>query len=224
MPKTPPQWRNFEGAFQMTDTLIIAGSGGHAKVVADIAVLNGYKKIFFLDDDENKLSSSLYHGKIMGNTKDIDKFDGDVFVAIGNGNDRRKLIDYYSQEKGRKVVSLIHPRVVIGSDVIIDDVGVVIMAGAVINTGSRIGKGTIVNTCSSVDHDCIIDSFSHISVGAHLCGNVRIGQDCWIGAGSTIINNISIIDSTIIGAGAVVIDNIIKSGTYVGVPARRITQ
>ena len=33
--------------------LIIIGASGHGKVVADIAALNGYTDIAFLDDDES---------------------------------------------------------------------------------------------------------------------------------------------------------------------------
>jgi hypothetical protein len=33
--------------------LIVIGASGHGKVVADIAVLNGYEDIVFLDDDES---------------------------------------------------------------------------------------------------------------------------------------------------------------------------
>ncbi|MGI1748341.1 acetyltransferase, partial [Streptococcus uberis] len=31
--------------------LIIIGASGHGKVIADIAVMNGYKEILFLDDN-----------------------------------------------------------------------------------------------------------------------------------------------------------------------------
>ena len=37
--------------------LIVIGASGHGKVVADIAVLNGYEDIVFLDDDESLLGS-----------------------------------------------------------------------------------------------------------------------------------------------------------------------
>ena len=98
------------------------------------------------------------------------------------------------------------------------------MAGAVINTGTEVGIGAIVNTCSSIDHDCRIGSFVHVAVGAHLCGNVTIGDDTWIGAGAVVSNNTDIFGGCIIGAGAVVIRNIDEIGTYIGVPAgkRRI--
>ena len=75
---------------------------------------------------------------------------------------------------------------------------------------------------ASVDHDNIIGDFSHISVGAHLAGTVRIGSGVWIGIGAVVSNNLSITDDVIIGAGAAVIRNIEESGTYVGVPAERI--
>ena len=35
----------------MRDKLVIIGASGHGKVIADIAKLNGYKEIIFLDDD-----------------------------------------------------------------------------------------------------------------------------------------------------------------------------
>ncbi len=50
------------------------------------------------------------------------------------------------------------------------------MAGAVINLGTRIGQGCIINTCSSVDHDCAVGDFVHISVGAHIAGTYEIGE------------------------------------------------
>ena len=40
--------------------LTIIGASGHGKVVADIARLNGYDVIEFLDDDPNKTSCGQY--------------------------------------------------------------------------------------------------------------------------------------------------------------------
>ena len=34
------------------DKLVIVGASGHGKVIADIAKLNGYNDIVFLDDNE----------------------------------------------------------------------------------------------------------------------------------------------------------------------------
>lgn len=209
------------GVVKMSDTLIIAGAGGHAKVVADIATLNGYNHIVFLDDNKDLLNQSLGFGVVQGSTQDIDQFNGDVFVAIGNSSNREQLMDYFENEKKRKIVTLIHPNAIVSRDVVIES-GVVVMPGAVINTSCIIRKGSIINTCSSVDHDCCIDSYAHIAVGAHLCGNVKIGDNCWIGAGATVINDVTISQNVTIGAGAVVLNDITESGVYIGVPARKM--
>ncbi len=191
--------------------LTIIGASGHGKVLADIAKHCGYEDIQFLDDDE----SLAFCGKnpVVGKT-DKEVY-GDVIVAIGNADIRKRL------SNGRKLVTLIHPDAVIADDVVIGP-GTVVMAGVVINPGTKIGRGCIINTSSSVDHDCVIGDYSHVSVGAHLCGTVRIGDAVWIGAGATISNNIIVCTRVLVGAGAVVVNDILESGTYIGVPAKRM--
>ena len=80
----------------------------------------------------------------------------------------------------------------------------------------------IINTCASVDHDCDVADFVHVSVGAHVAGTCTIGERTWIGAGATVSNNITICPDCMIGAGGVVIRNICEKGTYVGSPVRKI--
>ena len=196
--------------------IIIIGASGHGKVVADIAALNGYESIIFLDNDPAASSCDGY--PVAGMDTQAGEFEGDVFVAVGNADNRKKLTERYS---GRHFPVLVHPSAVVAKSATVGD-GTVIMAGAVINPGAKIGKGCIVNTCSSVDHDCVLGDFCHVSVGAHLSGTVTVGSGSWLGAGSTIINNVSVCEKCIIGAGAVVIKNIDEPGTYAGVPARRI--
>ena len=94
------------------------------------------------------------------------------------------------------------------------------MAGAVVNNGAVLETGVIVNTCASVDHDCVIGAYSHVSVGARLAGTVNLGSGSMVGAGATVINNINICADCTVGAGAVVVRDIVKPGIYVGVPAQ----
>ena len=194
--------------------LIIIGASGHGRVVADIAALNGYKDIVFLDDNENIKECAGY--PVIG--KSTEAPDGEVFVAVGNAEPRQKLMDTY---KDRKQPVLIHPSVVVAKGVKIGE-GTVVMAGAVINPGARVGKGCIINTSSSVDNDCIVEDICHISVGAHLSGTVVIGMGTWIGTGAIVSNNINICGGCMIGAGAVVIKDIDVQGTYIGVPAKNM--
>lgn len=196
--------------------LAIVGASGHGKVVADIARRNGYKEIVFLDDDDS--IHECGGNPVIGKSSEAGTIDADVIIGIGNAAVRKQIQESTPDEK---LVTLIHPNAVIAEDVVIG-AGSVVMAGAVINSGVRIGKGCIINTCSSVDHDCEVGDYVHIAVGSHLCGTVSVGNGTWIGAGATVSNNVSICSGCMIGAGAVVVKNIDSAGTYMGVPARRI--
>ena len=191
--------------------ITIIGASGHGKVVAEIAKLNGYDDIVFLDDNPSLISCGGY--PVIGSSSR--EPEGDTIVAIGNGRIRESLSEKH------KLVSLIHPNAVIAEDVLIG-CGTVVMPGAVINPGTTIGKGCIINTSSSVDHDCKIGDFVHIAVGAHLCGTVSVDKQTWIGAGAIINNNLRICSNCMIGAGAVVIKNIDEPGTYIGIPAKKV--
>ena len=198
--------------------LIIIGAGGHGRVIADIAQKLGvYNTIAFLDDGVAKESMGL---PIVGKTVDIEKYikTTDVFVAIGNSQVRGEFVERLLS-LGANIPTLIHPSAVIGACVDIG-VGTAIMAGVVLNPCSKLGKGVILNTCSSIDHDCIIGDYCHIAVGVHVAGTVTLGDKVWLGAGATIKNNVSICADCVIGAGAVVVKDITERGTYIGVPAK----
>lgn len=197
--------------------LVIIGASGHGKVIADIARKLGYTAIVFLDDNENICRCGNY--PVIGKSFEASRMDTDIIVGIGNADIRKRIQESFPEER---IVTLIHPDAVIAEDVLIGG-GTVVMAGAVINPGVKIGKGCIINTCSSVDHDCKVDDYVHIAVGSHLCGTVTVGSRTWIGAGATVSNNVVICSDCMIGAGAVVISDIRESGTFVGIPARRMS-
>ena len=199
--------------------LIIIGSGGHGKVVADIASKIGiYQHIAFLDD---YLSIKIPGYELLGRTKEYQKWKDryEFVIAIGNSSIRSKI--QQEIEKEVFVTTLVHPNAVIGESVTLGK-GTVVMANAVVNSGTIIEEGVIVNTGSTIDHDCKIGSFVHIAPGCHISGTVYIGAKSWIGVGSCIVNNVSICDESIIGAGATVINDIKEKGTYVGVPAKKV--
>lgn len=194
--------------------LTIIGASGHGKVVADIAKLNGYQEIVFLDDNEMVNFCGKY--PVIGSSKDIISQSNHLFVAIGNFNIRKRIMEQFPN---KVYPVLIHPNAVIAESARIGK-GSVIMAGTVINSDARIGEGCIINTSSSIDHDCSVGNYVHIAVGAHLCGTVSVGNETWIGAGATVSNNITICDNCIVGAGSVVVRNLTVKGKYFGVPAR----
>lgn len=207
----------------MQKKVVIIGASGHARVIADIVKKSNDELIGFLDDNEKIQGSIIFEDKIvLGNTSEefIKKYS-DCYFIIGIGSNHvRKIIS--QKYPNLKWYTAIHPSAVIGSNVTIGE-GTAIMAGTVINTGTNIGKHCILNTCSSLDHDNILEDYVHVSPGSHLAGTVKIGEGTWICAGVTVINNISIANNNVIGAGATVIRNIEENdSTFVGVPIRKL--
>jgi sugar O-acyltransferase, sialic acid O-acetyltransferase NeuD family/sugar O-acyltransferase, sialic acid O-acetyltransferase NeuD family len=201
--------------------LLIVGNSGHGRVIKDLArQLVFYQEIKFLDD--NKKVQQENPSVLGGSNEAIHyKDEYDMIIGIGNVGIRRRLQEKYETE-GISMVSLIHPHAQLPEESIMIGAGSVIMANSVIQTGTVLGKGVIINTNASIDHECKIGDYVHIAVGARLAGNVEIGNDTWIGAGAVISNNICICEKVVVGAGAVVVRNITQSGTYVGIPARKI--
>lgn len=203
----------------MKKEVIIIGASGHGKVIADTVNLSGDSVIGFLDDNP-KLEGSFMGTPVFGGVdcfKDYAKYY--FVIAIGNALIREKIVN---KMYGVKWYTAIHPSAVISSvDVTIGE-GTVIMANAVINAGASIGKQCIINTGAVVEHDNRLEDFVHVSVGVKLAGTVYIGKRTWVGIGVCVSNNLSICENCMIGAGAVVVKDIKESGTYIGVPARRI--
>lgn len=203
----------------MAKEVIIIGSGGHAKVIADIILKSGDTLVGFLDDDESKQGKTIYlNYKVIGKISDCVNYTEKLFiVAIGNNDFRARIVG----ENDLRWYTAIHPQAIVADTVTVGE-GTVVMAGAILNPDTKIGRHCIINTSSSIDHDNNIGDFVHISPGAHLAGTVSVGNKTWICAGAVVINNINIVDNVVVGAGATVIKNVKMPGTYVGVPAKKI--
>lgn len=193
----------------MSKKVVIIGASGHGRVIADIVRACGDEVVGFLDDDKNL--------NTIGIVSDYEKYISYEFIiGIGNSEVRKRIsclpCRWYTG---------IHPSAVVSDEVVIGE-GTVVMPNAVINSGSVVGRHSIINSGAIVEHDNKIGSYSHISVGAKLGGTVEIGSETWVGIGAVVSNNISICDNCVIGAGTVVIKDIEETGTYVGIPARKL--
>lgn len=67
---------------------------------------------------------------------------------------------------------------------------------------------------------CAVGAFTTIAPGVTVCGDVTIGERCFIGAGATVKNLVTIGNDVTIGAGAVVVHDVPDGVTIKGVPAR----
>lgn len=202
--------------------LAILGAGGHGKVLADIAVLLGWSKVFFFDDSwPSRENNGCW--PIVGNTADLlsrlSDFDG-VVVGVGDNCVRLKKQEFLISH-GAPIVNLIHPAAHMSPFASVG-IGSVVMAKAVINVDSKIGDACIINTGAIIDHDCELKDGVHISPNATLAGGVKVGLGAWVGIGASVRQLVAVGDGAIIGAGAVVLKDVPALVTLVGNPARVI--
>ncbi len=194
--------------------LLLAGAGGHGRVVAGVAETLGYSNISFADARFPELGKNGVWPVISGDLKP--QSGSDFFVSIGS-NQRRADTDTTLGHPSMPVLahpnSTISPHANVGA-------GSIVMAGAVINGFVATGRCCIINTACSVDHDCVLDDYVHISPGAHLAGQVRVGKRSWIGIGAVVREGVIIGADVVVGAGAAVVNDVADGQTVVGNPAK----
>lgn len=218
--------RGRTGAGGDTPPAFVYGSGGHAKVVAEVIAAAGeYEVRFLVDDDPAKAGEVVAGFSIIGGRealREARERTGIRHGIVAIGNERiRHTISTQLLDEGFELLTAVHPSAQISPSATLGH-GTVVMAGAVVNASSRVGMSAVINTACSVDHDCVVGDSVQVAPGAILCGVVSVGARTFVGAGATVIPGVTIGEDVIIGAGAVVIADVPDRVTVVGVPARII--
>jgi sugar O-acyltransferase (sialic acid O-acetyltransferase NeuD family) len=167
---------------------------------------------FFVDDN--------YANEI---AKPISEFDPEEYlmmVAVANSHDRKAIVDRLPKET--KYFTFIHPSVHIMDDNIEVGEGSFIGANSILTTNIKLGKHALLNRGNHIGHDCFMGDYFSAMPNAVVGGNVWIDNKVYLGSCSNIREKIKIVANTIIGMNAAVVKNITKSGTYVGVPVKKI--
>lgn len=205
-------------------TLIVFGSGGHAKVVIDAAEKQGVKQILVADDAEQNWGVQLMGYRILGGREALLQLDSrpPVIVAVGD-NTARSSIAAWMESHDFPLATIIHPSAQVGRGARIGR-GSLLAAGAVVNSDAVIGANVIVNTGTTVDHDCIVSDGVHLAPGVHLCGQVEVGASSLLGVGTVVTPRVRIGVDCVVGAGSTVLADVPDGALVAGAPARPLRQ
>lgn len=198
--------------------LIVFGAGGHGRVVAEAAMLSHRWDSIHASDRMPSAQSELLPGIQLLGVDAAMALDPEIHIAIGDNHAREKEAGAWGYER---LVSVIHPVASVSQFSSIA-AGCFVAASAVVGPMAVVGMGVIVNHGAVVDHDVEVGAFSHIAPNTSLGGYAKIGQRVLIGTGAVVLPYIVIGDDVTVGAGAVVNTHLLESGTYAGVPARKI--
>jgi sugar O-acyltransferase (sialic acid O-acetyltransferase NeuD family) len=205
--------------------VLLIGSSRHASVVVDAIELAGaYNIVGYLDDSQTR--DVVRRGyPILGRIEDsaeilADRSIENVVVAIGDNWSRRKIcLGLIAQCPNLTFPVVKHPSAVVATTSEISR-GATILAGSHVGPGSRVGEFCIINTGSSVDHECTMRNFSSIAPGVFMGGLVQIGECSAIGVGASISDRISIGNHVVIGTGSAVVRDLPDLVVAYGNPAR----
>lgn len=204
--------------------LYIIGAGGFGREVAWLVsrineVTPTWNIKGFIDDNPELKGTELDGYKVAGNCDFLnDQQDAYCVCAVGSSKVRKAII---SKLTNVKFATVIDPNVQKSESTTIGE-GSIICAGSIITVDGSIGDHVIINLDCTIGHDDILDDFVTLYPSVNVSGNVHLGECVEMGTGSKIIQGLKVKNETIIGAGAVVVRDIEETGTYVGVPVKRV--
>lgn len=205
-------------------TVLIVGAGGHARVLLDSLRRKGVSVAGFLAAESSSHGSLIAGVPVIGGDDRLAGFPAaTVVLANGIGSvdvpERRREAFERLTGAGYNFLRIVDPAAFVGGDVELDD-GVQVLAGAIVQTGARLGRNVVVNTGAIVEHDCVVDAHCHIATGACLGGAVVVETGCHVGSGATVIQGIRIGAGALIASGAVVAQDVAPGARVRGIPAR----
>jgi sugar O-acyltransferase (sialic acid O-acetyltransferase NeuD family) len=194
----------------------IIGAGGFGREVYwSLDFMERIDTVFFVDD-------KYWDGKndLILPLSNFNPNEYEVVIAVGDPRDRFDMVQRLPKET--KYFTHIHKSVqILGDDIEIGE-GSIICAGTIITTNVKLGKHTHLNLQTTIGHDCEIGNYFTTAPGAKISGNCKIYSCVYVGTNASIKEKLSIHSFTTIGSNAAVVKNIEESGTYVGVPSKKI--
>lgn len=196
-------------------SILLIGGGGHCRSCIDVIEATEIYKIVGVV--QPKASSELILGyPVIGSDDELPqllKKSKTALVTVGQIKNPKIRIQLFQRLKqlGAKLPIITSPKAYNSRHAFVGE-GSIIMHGAVVNAGTRIGNNCILNSQALVEHDVEIGDHCHISTGARVNGNVIIGKCTFVGSGAVIKEGVTVGENVIIGAGQVVLADV-SSGT-----------
>ena len=204
--------------------VIIIGVNSFALEVADIFQKNNVVIYGFLDDDPKKKDTFIGEIPVLGTTED-EQYWGligkncNVFVALENQIERKKMIETIIEDCKTKPTNAIHPNASV-ADIQSISYGLFIGDSAIIQPAAKLNDHVIIGAGAIIETGAILEEFAQVGSGTVVGKEARLENNCYIGINSTIVGSVKIGKSASIGAGSVVIESVPNNKRAFGNPAK----
>ena len=191
--------------------LILIGAGGHARSCIDVIEQQGQYQIAGLIGMPDEVLAKHLGYVIIGtdsNLPELAKNYRYALITIGQIQTAEHRIRLYQQaiHFGFQLPIIIAPTAHVSRHAILG-AGTIVMHGAIVNAGAKVGNNCIINTLALLEHDAIVEDHCHISTSAILNGDVAVGAGSFVGSGSVIKEGVAIGKDCRVGIGLTVRHN-----------------
>lgn len=181
--------------------VVIVGAGGHGRDILATAQAAGVECV-------------LCDESVHAHAWPVPEMPHEFLAAVNDPAARRALVERLGWPGAR----LVDPSARVGPGCSLGE-GVVVAANAVLLRDVDLGTHVHVNYGATMTRTTV-GAFSTVAPGATICGDVWIGDECFVGAGAVIKNLVTVGDGVTIGAGAVVVADVPNGACVKGIPAR----
>ena len=193
-------------------SIILIGSGGHARSCIDVIEQQGQYQIAGLIGMPDEVHTQHLGYAVIGTDNDLPELAKAyqfALITVGQIQVAEHRIRLYQQaiQLGFQLPIIIAPTAHVSRHTTLGE-GSIVMHGAIVNAGVIVGNNCIINTRALIEHDATVEDHCHISTGAILNGDVTVGNGSFIGSGSVIKQGIAIEKSCLVGMGLTVRHNL----------------
>lgn len=200
--------------------IILIGAGGHAHACIDVIEQYDQFRIAGIVGVSGEMHTRHLGYSVIATDADLPQLSKEyeyAVITVGQIMTPEIRIRLYQlgTELGFKFPVIIAPTAHVSRHATIGD-GTIVMHGAIVNAGAKVGINCIINSHTLVEHDVIVEDYCHISTGAILNGDVKIGAGSFVGSGSIIKEGVSLGSGCVIGMGLSVRHNQADHARFVG--------
>ncbi len=196
--------------------IVVVGAKQAAEIIA-AARLSHMDVVKVYDDDQSLWGQKIAGVTVVGPLTQAGEDGQRAVLAIDDPRQRQAV----AAQLRLPWISVFHPKAILDRYSHVEE-GAVVLDGAVIQPGARIGAHVFVGPKASITHDCLIDDYAHISAGVQLAGFVKVGQGARLGEGSVVTPNVRLGMWSYVAPGSVVIRDLNDYAQVMGIPARPI--
>jgi len=190
---------------------VLIGAGGFAREIRGEVRLQ-YGNVLKMYVDDQYWVEGLYR------ISEFDPKTQSALIAVGNPADKKKLLAKLPENT--EFWNYISPRAYVNN--LRMGKGNFICAGTIITVNVTIGNHVHLNLHTTVGHDAVLGDFVTTAPNVNISGNVTIKDGVYLGTASCVKEKLTICEDVVLGMNASVVKDITESGTYVGIPAKKI--